>query len=157
MTVVEKVKVKDVRQRTSKNGRQFFIVELDDGAEIYDWNSMAVKMGVSQDSWVNIQYSEGQYPKLLRIALCDPPENASQITIQDTKNTAPKCVSKSESNLANSKEYLSMKLACELVREEQIQVDEKIDRFCQAADYIFARWTKFKEIRDSKEESINGD
>jgi hypothetical protein len=155
--------VKEQEARTTQDGSRSFhtiTIEADDGeVKISDWSGLCKKANILGMSgiFVEAQYLDGQYPRLVSVKQVEKPSSFTQSTVesatakdaqsfmpapQPTHNHRP-------SDHASSLTYLCFKLAVDLTKDEAIQVDKKIERMGQAYEAIRKKWKD--EIGDKDE------
>lgn len=116
-------------RKTKKNNKPYQLIKLEGNKDgFFDWDGIVTNQFSAGDD-VTITYSPGQYPKLHNIKL-----NKKGVMKVLEPKAKPKQMT---SALANTAEYLALKLAVELVKDETIQVDEKVKRVSEAySDFL---------------------
>lgn len=142
-----------IEEKVTKKGKKYLmpVVKLNgENKAFFDWgfNSKDFTDEGNQGIWVEIEVKEGEFPALNSMKETTKPPKVEQQSLEESDNNTtkeeklPEKKKTSESFLAVSLPYLSMKLAVDLVRREDIQVDEKIKRLEEAYVFISKRMEK---------------
>ena len=125
-----------------RNNATFYAVEIE-GDKFYDWKH--VSENFSEGDFVKATVTEGDYPRLLTMNLGDAP--AVQRNVGGSKVHSG--IAPGWSQPAQTPEGLTLEvlaLAVELVKDEQVQVDDKIKR----AKTAFFAFKDLLRIEDGK-------
>ena len=123
-------------RKTKKGGKAYYVVTVEtvegDNLKLYAWDGE--HEGLKVGDFVQVGYQPGDWPKLKGYQITEAPPTHRQKTLDG--RTMPKTAVSSyggnqhngETPLASSRQYLALKLAVELVKDEAVQVDDKLLR-----------------------------
>lgn len=127
-------KIVGIVPKKTKKGKDYYVIELEDRnkqpMKLFDWNNTVNTKNCGIEHICEIEYIDGEYPKLTAIKQLDnwPAEMVqSHITKIEEKATASSLL---DNPLRTRLQVASM--AVDLVKNEQIEVDKKIERFKEA-------------------------
>jgi hypothetical protein len=134
--------LKEIQDRVSKNKNkpyQMVVVDTPEGdLRLFDWNGTARKAGVVEGDYCELNYVEGEFPKLNSMTKAEHPVITKQSEV-GTYNVEPPKPTPQRYSPASSREYLAGRLACDLVNCEQVAVDKKIQRWAEAYEFIYCK------------------
>lgn len=150
-----KGRLKKFYNKVSKNNKPYqrvFFETTEGGTviDLFNWGNPVTDEMVG--NWYTVSHSEGQFAKIEGLNPTEPPTQQTQVSTQQpnaaesqpqvSKPATQPAQAHTTANLHNSAQYLAMRLAVQLVVDEQIQVDDKPARLSQHYEYILGELKK---------------
>jgi hypothetical protein len=107
-----------------RNNAQFYAVEIE-SSKFYDWKHVAKDFREGQ--YVQATVTEGEYPRILNMVQIDAPARSVQHSLGQDAPRIARGFSPPIDGM-DGDTFALLSLAVELVKEEQLQIDEKINR-----------------------------